>query len=276
MRIAVLQMQSGLDPSLNLATIKNGAVEAAEQGAVMLFTPEMSGMLDRNQHRSEDHLCSENTDPVLAGAMQAAAQHKIWIHLGSLALRSGQPERKRLNCSFLIDDTGKVRARYAKIHLFDVSLPTGEVWRESAVYAPGAQSIVAATPLGLLGLSICYDVRFPALYAALSGAGATCLAIPAAFTVPTGQAHWHILMRARAIENACFVVAAAQCGRHEDGRETYGHSLVVDPWGHVILDMQEKIGVGFAEIDISHVETVRNRIPVLTHRRPIGAVDVVA
>jgi deaminated glutathione amidase len=276
MRIAVLQMQSGLDPSLNLATIKNGAVEAAEHGAVMLFTPEMSGMLDRNQHRSEVHLCSEGTDPVLAGAMQAAAQHKIWIHLGSLALRSGQSARKRLNCSFLIDDTGKVRARYEKIHLFDVSLPTGEVWRESAVYAPGAQSIVAATPLGLLGLSICYDVRFPALYAALSGAGATCLAIPAAFTVPTGQAHWHILMRARAIENACFVVAAAQCGRHEDGRETYGHSLVVDPWGHVILDMQEKIGVGLADIDISHVETIRNRIPVLTHRRPIGEVDVVA
>jgi deaminated glutathione amidase len=276
MRIAVLQMQSGINPARNLAVIENGVAEAARHGAAMLFTPEMSGMLDRNQNRSEAHLCSEQTDLVLAGAMQAAAQHRIWIHLGSLALRSGQSERKRLNCSFLIDDTGKVRARYEKIHLFDVSLPTGEAWRESSVYAPGAQSVVAKTPLGFLGLSICYDVRFPALFAALSGAGATCVAIPAAFTVPTGLAHWHILLRARAIENACFVVAAAQCGNHEDGRETFGHSLVVDPWGNVILDMQAEIGVGFADIDISLVDTVRNRIPVLTHRRAIGEVDVVA
>jgi len=169
----------------------------------------------------------------------------------------------------VIDDSGTIRARYDKLHLFDVDLPTGESWRESAAYAPGQGAVVVETPAGTLGLSICYDLRFAALYGALSAAGATILAIPAAFTRPTGAAHWHVLMRARAIESAAWVVAAAQAGVHEDGRATYGHSLVVDPWGEVVLDMGDAAGLGFAEIDPARVADVRARIPVLAHRRAI-------
>ena len=174
-----------------------------------------------------------------------------------------------MNRGFLIDPAGAIRARYDKIHLFDVDLPSGESWRESAAYAPGERAVVAETPLGPLGLSVCYDLRFPDLYRALTGAGATILSVPAAFTVPTGQAHWHVLLRARAIEAGVFVVAAAQVGRHQDGRETFGHSLVVDPWGQVLLDMGQGPGLGFAEIDPEQVERVRARIPAIRHRRAI-------
>ena len=166
---------------------------------------------------------------------------------------------------------GEVRARYDKMHLFDVDLPTGESWRESWRYAAGDAPAVVRTPLGLVGLSVCYDLRFPALYASLAAAGATVLSVPAAFTVPTGGAHWHVLLRARAIEAGAFVVAAAQCGTHEDGRRTYGHSLVVDPWGRVLLDMaEEEDAIGFADIDDALVTSARSAIPVLTHRRAIG------
>jgi len=163
-----------------------------------------------------------------------------------------------------------VRARYDKIHLFDVDLPTGESWRESAVYQAGTGAVlVNGTPVGKLGLTICYDVRFPALFARIAEAEADLISVPAAFTVPTGRAHWHVLLRARAIEAGLFVVAAAQVGRHEDGRATFGHSLVVDPWGEVLLDMGEETGVGFAEIDPARIAEVRARIPALNHRRPI-------
>ena len=167
----------------------------------------------------------------------AAARHGLWLHLGSLALR--RDDGRFANRGFVIDAAGEVRARYDKIHLFDVDLPTGESWRESAAYAPGERAIVVDTPLGRLGLSICYDLRFPDLYRALSDAGATVLSIPAAFTRQTGAAHWHLLLRARAVEAASFVVAAAQSGQHGDGRSTYGHSLVVDPWGDVVVDAGE-------------------------------------
>ena len=171
----------------------------------------------------------------------------------------------------MIDAAGDIRARYDKMHLFDVDLPTGESWRESAAYAPGEGSVVVETPWGRLGLSICYDIRFPDLYRSLSDAGATMLAVPAAFTVPTGAAHWHVLLRARAIEAGAFVIAAAQSGTHEDGRATYGHSLVVDPWGEVLLDMAEAEGIACVEIDPARVADVRARIPALNHRRPIAA-----
>jgi predicted amidohydrolase len=180
---------------------------------------------------------------------------------------------KLANRGFVIDAAGEIRARYDKLHMFDVDLPTGESWRESAAYAPGSGAVVAGTPAGRLGLSICYDMRFPDLYRALSDAGAEILSVPAAFTVPTGRAHWHILLRARAIEAGCFVIAAAQAGTHEDGRSTYGHSLVVDPWGEVLLDMGEEPGVNFAEIDLARLEDVRARIPALRHRRAIPAVE---
>ena len=269
MRIALLQMTSGIDPAANATVIVAAVAEAAAGGAAMLFTPEMSGLIDRDRERARASVRHENEDIVLAAVQMAAAAHKIWVHIGSLAIDAGRADGKFANRAFVIDPQGEVVARYDKIHLFDVDLPTGESWRESGAYTGGEQAVVADTPLGKLGLSICYDLRFPALYAAYSAAGATVLAIPAAFTVPTGKAHWHVLMRARAIENACFVIAAAQVGHHADGRETYGHSLVVGPRGDVLLDMGEKAGVGFCDIDTAQVDDVRSRIPVIAHRRAI-------
>ncbi len=199
---------------------------------------------------------------MLAAVREAAAKHGIWVHLGSIALlRDGGEGGKLANRGFVIDGTGAIRARYDKMHLFDVDLPTGESWRESAAYGRGERAVTVDTPLGRLGLAICYDLRFPGLFSALSDAGATLLAVPAAFTRPTGAAHWHILLRARAIEAAAFVIAAAQTGEHADGRATYGHSLVADPWGELLLDMGEAPGLGFAEIDQARVEAARSRVP---------------
>jgi predicted amidohydrolase len=267
MKIAVYQARSGIDPAANARDLTGAVRDASAGGAAILFTPEMSGLLDQDRGRAAQHLRTEEEDEVLAAVRGAAREHGIWVHLGSLALRGGEGGRL-VNRGFVIDGAGDIRARYEKIHLFDVDLATGESWRESAAYAPGERAVVAQTPLGPLGLSVCYDLRFAGLFAALSAAGASLLSIPAAFTVPTGEAHWHVLIRARAIENACFAVAAAQRGEHEDGRRTYGHSLVVDPWGRVLLDMgtAEK-EVGFAEIDLAALEEVRTRIPVLRHRR---------
>jgi predicted amidohydrolase len=268
-RIALFQSTTGIDPDANARALVARIGEAAQGGAAMLFTPEMSGLLDRDRGRAIRHLHHEREDPVLAAAREAAAKAGIWVHVGSLALLAEAGELL-VNRGFLIDDQGEIRARYDKIHLFDVDLPTGESWRESAAYRGGDKAVVVETPIGLLGLSICYDVRFADLYTRLSNHGATAFSIPAAFTVPTGQAHWHVLMRARAIEAGAFVVAAAQVGKHEDGRETYGHSLVVDPWGEVLLDMGgEEAGLGFAEIDLEAVERVRSRLPAIWHRRPI-------
>jgi predicted amidohydrolase len=271
-RIGVYQARTGLDPEANARELVAAARTAREGDAAILFTPEMSGLLDRDRSRAAAHLKSEANDPVLAAVRDAAAQAGIWIHLGSLALAGERDDGRLVNRGLLIDDTGQVRARYDKMHLFDVDLPTGESWRESAAYAPGAQPAVADTPAGKLGLTVCYDLRFPDLFRTLTDAGATILAVPAAFTVPTGEAHWHVLLRARAIEAGVFVVAAAQCGRHEDGRETYGHSLVVDPWGRILLDMGgEAVGVGFADLDLAQVDEVRSRLPAIRHRRPIAA-----
>src|SRR5690606_21557723 len=179
-----------------------------------------------------------------------------------------------VNRAFVIDDEGEIRGRYDKIHLFDVDLPHGESWRESTVYEGGDRPVlVRGTPVGALGLTICYDVRFPALFERLSDAGAQVISVPAAFTLPTGMAHWHILLRARAIEAGLVIVAAAQGGSHEDGRKTYGHSLIVDPWGEVLLDAGEEEGVHFAEVDLARIEEVRSRVPALRHRRLIGPVN---
>jgi len=272
MKIALAQTTTGIDPVRNAADLVEAVHAAARGGAAMLFTPEMSGLLDQDRARAAASIMAEEDDHVLAAVRAAAAETGIWVEIGSLALR--RPDGRFANRCFVIDGAGAVRARYDKLHLFDVDLPTGERWRESAAYAPGASAVAVDTPLGRLGLGICYDLRFAALFTALSAAGATVLSIPAAFTRPTGVAHWHVLMRARAIESAAFVVTAAQTGRHEDGRETYGHSLVVDPWGEVLLDMGEAPGIGFAEIDPGAVAAVRGRIPVLDHRRPIPPVEV--
>ncbi len=271
-RVALLQLTSGIDPVEGARLLVAGLEEAAAGGAVVAFTPEMTGLLDRDRTRAAASIVGEEADVVLAAARASAARLGLWVHLGSLALRPGGDEPRYVNRGFVIDDSGAVRARYDKLHLFDVDLATGEHWRESAAYAPGAGASVVDTPAGRLGQSICYDLRFPDLYRALSDAGAEILAIPAAFTVPTGEAHWHVLMRARAIEAGCFVVAAAQTGTHADGRATYGHSLVVDPWGTVLLDMGTAPGVGFAELDLMRLHEIRSRIPALRHRREIPPV----
>ena len=273
MRIAVLQARSGIDPAANASALVDAIARAKAGGADMLFTPEMSGLLDQDRKRAAQHLRDEAGDAVLAKVRAAAAEQRIWVHIGSLALTGGADGRLA-NRGFVIDDNGAIRARYDKIHLFDVDLPTGESWRESAAYAPGERSVIAVTPWARIGLSICYDMRFPDLYRALSDAGAEILAVPAAFTVPTGRAHWHVLLRARAIEASAFVVAAAQSGDHADGRATFGHSLVVDPWGEVLLDMGEGEGVGFADLDMARLADVRARVPALKNRRPIDAVEV--
>ncbi|HEX7874580.1 MAG TPA: carbon-nitrogen hydrolase family protein [Sphingobium sp.] len=267
MRVALFQMTTGIDPAANLASIRQAMHDAKAGKADILFTPEMSGYLDRDRTRAAERVVAEEADVVLAGVRALAAELGLWVAIGSLAVRDPAVPSKARNRAFLIDDTGAIRARYDKMHLFDVDLPTGESWRESNSYSPGEGAVVADTPWGRLGLSICYDLRFPDLYRTLSDNGATILAIPAAFTVPTGEAHWHVLMRARAIEAGAYVIAAAQTGTHEDGRTTYGHSLVVDPWGEVLRDMGTEPGVAVLDLDLDRVTAVRARIPALDHRR---------
>ena len=267
-RVALFQSRTGIDPEANGRSLSHAIEQAAGGGAEMLFTPEMSGLLDRDSARAAKVLRPQEEDRVLGLVREAAAQHRIWLHIGSLAVLVG--DGKVANRGFVIDREGEVRATYDKLHLFDVDLPTGESWRESNVYSAGTGVVlVNGTPIGKLGLTICYDLRFPGLFAQLAEADADVIAVPAAFTVPTGKAHWHVLLRARAIEAGLFVVAAAQSGHHEDGRHTFGHSLVVDPWGEVLLDMGEENGVGFADIDLKRISDVRYRIPALNHRRPI-------
>lgn len=275
MRVAIHQSRTGIDPAANARAIVDAIGQAKAGGADMIFTPEMCGLLDQDRKRAAEHRRDEAHDPVLAEVRAAAAHHKIWVDLGSLALTGGADGRL-VNRAFVIDDQGEIRARYDKIHLFDVDLPTGESWRESSAYAPGERTVIATTPWAKIGLSICYDMRFPDLYRALSDAGAEILSVPAAFTVPTGKAHWHVLLRARAIEAGAFVIAAGQWGQHEDGRATFGHSLVIDPWGEIVLDMGEGEGVGFAAIDMARLADVRARVPALRHRRPIAAPETAA
>ncbi|HTM96369.1 MAG TPA: carbon-nitrogen hydrolase family protein, partial [Croceibacterium sp.] len=261
-RIALLQMTAGIDPQANAAVLAQAAQDASEGGAAMLFTPEMSGLIDRDRDRAAPYVVPEVANPVLAAMRGAAARHGLWIALGSLAVL--RDDGRWANRSLLIDANGAIAARYDKIHMFDVQLANGESWRESNAYAPGEEVVTAETPLGRLGLTVCYDLRFPALFEELGRLECDAIAIPAAFTVPTGEAHWHILQRARAIEASAFVIAAAQVGRHEDGRATYGHSLVVGPWGEVLLDMGgEKPGLGFAELDLKRIAEVRKQLPSL-------------
>ncbi|WP_341207172.1 carbon-nitrogen hydrolase family protein [uncultured Sphingomonas sp.] len=273
-KIAVVQTTTGIDPSRNAGALVAAIEEAGASGAAMVFTPEMSGLLDRDRARAAEAIMREGDDRVLVAVREAAARAGVWVHLGSLALR--RPDGRLANRSFVIDAVGNIRARYDKMHLFDVDLPTGESWRESASYAAGDRPVVVGTPLGRMGLSICYDMRFPDLYRALTDAGAQILSVPASFTRPTGAAHWHILLRARAIEAGVHLVAAAQTGVHEDGRATYGHSLVVDPWGEVLLDMGEAPGIGYAEVDATRVQDVRSRVPAVQHRRVVTAPIVIA
>lgn len=267
-RIAVLQMTSGIDPAANARTLVSAAQHAAQGGAKMLFTPEMTGLLDRDRVRAAGKIVDEAADPVLAAARVAAQTNGVWIAVGSLAIRGGG--ERLANRSFVINPAGEIAARYDKMHMFDVALDSGETWQESRAYQPGDAPVVVETPAGRLGLAICYDLRFPALFDALGHARCDVIAVPAAFTRPTGRDHWHVLQRARAIEASAFVIAAAQVGTHEDGRETYGHSMVIDPWGEVLLDMGgEGPGLGFAELDSARIAAVRRQLPSLANRREI-------
>lgn len=268
-RIAVLQMTSGIDPLANAQTIVGAVGAAAMGGAEILFTPEMSGLIDRDRTRATPNIVPEEQNPVLAAVREAAAGAGIWVAIGSIPVL--REDGRWANRALVVDPNGRVAARYDKIHMFDVDLSTGESWRESAAYAPGEAVVTVDTPIGKLGLTICYDLRFPALFEALGRAHCDVIAIPAAFTKPTGMAHWHVLQRARAIEASAFVVAAAQVGVHEDGRETYGHSLVIDPWGDVLLDMGgEQAGLSFAELDRARIAEVRAQLPSLANKQVIA------
>jgi predicted amidohydrolase len=273
-KIALIQMRSGLEPEANLAAMLAGVNEAKRGGADYVLTPEMTNVLENKRERLFTKIFSEERDPTLATMREVAAKLSIYIHLGSLAIKAS-PD-KAANRSFLIDRKGDIVARYDKIHMFDVDLAGGESYRESSTYRPGELAVVADLPWGRLGLTVCYDLRFPALYRALAEAGASFLAIPSAFTKQTGEAHWHVLMRARAIENGCFVFAAAQGGRHEHGRETFGHSLVVDPWGKIIAEGGTEPGVIFAEVDPAEVAAARGRVPSLSHGRRFELVEPMA
>lgn len=265
---ALVQMTSGIDPAANLAVIDRAMSEAAAHGAAMVFLPEMSLLLDRDRARSAAHVATETESPWPRALQELAQRHGLWLHSGSMPLLADDGEQ-RVNRSHIIAADGSIRARYDKIHMFDVQLPSGENWHESAAYAGGDTFCVVDTPLGALGLSICYDLRFPELYRALVERGATLIAVPAAFTVPTGEAHWHVLLRARAIETACHVLAAAQCGQHADGRATYGHSLAVDPWGAVLADAartdegnEKGYTLTIVPIDAALVGKARGAIPL--------------
>ena len=266
LRLGLVQPTTGIDPAVEATALAGAIAALAADGAQIVFTPEMSNLVDRDRRRAAGNVVVEADDGVLRAVRDAARTAGVWVHLGSVALRG--PGDKFVNRSFLIDDTGEIRARYDKIHLFDVTLPGGEHYRESAAYAPGDTGVVAATPWGQIGMTICYDLRFPALHRALAEAGAAMLAVPAAFTHTTGQAPWHVLLRARAIETGCFVIAAAKTGSHADGRTTYGHSLVVAPWGDVVLDMGTAPGTAICDIDLADVASARGRVPALDHARP--------
>jgi predicted amidohydrolase len=269
-KIAVHQMTSGIDPAENAAKMVEAIRASAENGAAFYFAPEMSLLLDRDRQRAAPSIVAEADNSWLVQLTKAAADAGIWVHLGSLPVLHEDGSGRYGNRSLLIDESGTIRARYDKIHLFDVDLAGGESWRESSAYRSGNSAVLADTPLGAIGMTICYDIRFPDLYSRLAQGGARIFVVPAAFTVPTGKAHWHILLRARAIESAAFVVAAAQSGKHQDGRQTFGHSLVVDPWGEVLLDMGEGEGLGYTEIDLARVDEVRAQIPVHLNRRDIA------
>ena len=273
-RVSLIQMRSGRAPAANMAAAAALIGEAKTGGADYVQTPEMTNILEVSRERLFATIVPEEQDASLATFRELARALQLYVHVGSLAIKASAD--KAVNRSFLIDRRGEIVARYDKIHMFDVDLKGGESYRESRSYRAGDLAVVSDLPWGRLGLTICYDLRFPALYRALAEAGAMYLAIPSAFTRQTGEAHWHVLMRARAIENGSFVFAAAQAGDHENGRATYGHSLVVDPWGRVIAEGGTEPGVVFADIDPAEASVARGRIPSLQHGRRFEILEPMA
>jgi predicted amidohydrolase len=270
-RVGLVQLRSGRTPAANIAAAVELISAAKEAGANYVQTPEMTNILERKREALFAAIAPEEQDDGLATFRDLARKLGLWLHIGSLAIKVS-PD-KAVNRAFLIDPKGDIAARYDKIHMFDVDLANGESYRESRSYRAGELAVACDLPWGRIGISVCYDLRFPALYRALAEAGTIFLAIPSSFTRQTGEAHWHVLMRARAIENGAFVFAAAQGGSHEDGRSTYGHSLVVDPWGRVIAEGGTKPDVVMAEIDPTEVAVARSRIPSLQHGRRFEVVE---
>lgn len=268
---ALVQMRSGLTPEPNLEQGTRLIREAVKAGADYVLTPEVSNMMQLNREALFAQLAEQDDDLSLKAYRELARELNIHLHIGSLALRAS-PDRA-VNRSFLIGPDGAILASYDKIHMFDIDLGNGESYRESANYQPGETAVISDLPWGRIGLTICYDVRFPALYRALAESGASFLAVPAAFTKPTGEAHWHVLLRARAIENGCFVFAAAQGGLHENKRETFGHSLIIDPWGKVLAEGGIEPGFVMARIDPAEVTKARGKIPSLQHGRRFTVAD---
>jgi deaminated glutathione amidase len=272
MRAALIQMTASDDPGANLPVTEALLRRAAAGGADFAATPEMTNLVtgDRDHALASAH--HEDADPTLARLRAVAAGLGIWVLIGSLALRSEDDPERLANRSFLIGPDGAIAARYDKIHMFDVEIGDGQSYRESATYRPGTRAVLADTPMARIGLTVCYDLRFPALFRDLAKAGAQVICVPAAFTVPTGQAHWHVLLRARAIETGAFILAPAQTGTHparHDGppRRTFGHALAVAPWGEVIADAGDAPGVTFADLDLAQVAEARRRIPALRRSR---------
>jgi predicted amidohydrolase len=273
-RVGLVQMRSGRTPAQNVDAATKLIKEAKTGGADYVLTPEMTNILERKREDLFAALTPEEKDRSLAAFRDLARRLGIWVHVGSLAIEV--LPQKAVNRSFLIDPKGEIAARYDKIHMFDVDLAGGESYRESGSYRPGELAVAVDIPWGRVGLTICYDLRFPALYRALAEAGASFITIPSAFTQQTGEAHWHVLTRARAIETGSFVFAAAQGGRHEDGRDTFGHSIAVDPWGRVLAEGGTEPGVILADVDPSQVAIVRARIPSLQHGRRFEMVEPIA
>lgn len=273
-RAGLIQMRSGREPAANLYTAVKLIEEAKNAGADYVQTPEMTNIMEVSREKLFNTISPEETDISLAALRDLARKLSLYIHVGSLAIKVS-PD-KAANRAFLIDPKGEIAARYDKIHMFDVDLANGESYRESRNYRAGELAVVTDLPWARFGISVCYDLRFPSLYRALAEAGSSVLTIPSAFTRQTGEAHWHVLMRARAIENGCFVLAAAQGGTHENGRETFGHSLAIDPWGRVIAEGGTEPGVIMAEIDPAAVAAARARIPSLQHGRRFEIVKPMA
>jgi len=271
-KAGLIQTNVSNDMAENVASLREQVKRARDAGADFIMTPENTGLIGANRTETLAKAQTEDEHAMLAASRAAARDTGAWLLLGSIHVRVPREEQIR-NRSYLIDSSGGIVASYDKIHMFDVQLAGGESYRESSTFKPGERAVLAETPWGVLGMTICYDLRFPYLYRELAHAGATMLAIPSSFTVPTGQAHWHTLMRARAIETGCFVFAPAQVGTHKgSNRKTYGHSIAVAPWGEVLADAGgETAGVVIAEVDMAKIEEARKMVPSLTHDRKYAA-----
>ena len=272
MKVGLVQLCSGDDPVANLAATRDLIAQAAAQGAEFVLTPEVTNCVSQDRAHQRDVLQHEEDDITLAGLRATARDLGIWLSIGSLALKTDGDDGRFANRSFLIDPTGAIMARYDKIHMFDVDVSATETFRESVGFRPGDRAVLAQTPFAQIGLTICYDIRFAYLHRALAQAGADILLVPAAFSPVTGAAHWEPLLRARAIETGCFVLAAAQTGshpiRHGKPRQTHGHSMAISPWGEVLVDMSTKTGTAIVDLDLTKVAQSRQRIPALTHDCP--------